>query len=276
MFKRPEESYNLSKQIISNVLEDEANPLSQIVKLIPENSIILDIGAGNGLLAQLLTAANKTVIIDGIEPNVHATNIAKEHYRKLYNGYMSSFMDELAEQSYDFIILADVIEHISDPIEFINEIKSIMSDKTKLVYSIPNVAYGSIRINFLFGVFKYTDSGILEKTHLRFYTEETINDLMKHSKLNIEQVFYLRRDIFSMEKSPFLSKIKLSSLCEIMSDKYSNVYQFLVITNKSNNIRTDYINVGKQQENCYTLFLKLKIHPLLLKIKKLLKKIMHG
>ena len=209
MYKRPEESYKVDEQTVKNILHDEASPLSQIVSQSPVNAKVLDIGAGNGLLGQLFKVSGKTVVIDGIEPNEYASKIAKEHYRKLFNGYLSSFIDELKHEAYDYIVLADVIEHVADPVEFIEEIKSIMNDNAKLIFSIPNVAYGSIRINLLFGKFVYTDSGILEKTHLRFYTEDTIHDLIKNSSLHIEKLSYLHRDIFSIEKSEFLNKIKI-------------------------------------------------------------------
>lgn len=275
MYKRPEESYKIDEQIVNNILSDESSPLRQIVNQVPLNAKVLDIGAGSGLLGKLFQVSEKNVVIDGIEPNEYASIIAKEHYRKLFNGYLSSFIDELRQETYDYIVLADVIEHIADPTEFIEEIKSIMNDNTKLIFSIPNVAYGSIRINLLFGKFQYTDSGILEKTHLRFYTEDTVHNLMNHSNLNIEKLSYLHRDIFSIEKSNFLNKIKLSSLYEIISDNNSNVYQFLLVTNKNNNIRTDYFAIGENKRNGCFRILNFKLTSFKIKIKQILRKLLN-
>jgi len=275
MYERLEESYSLAEGTVSNILKDEANPLNQIVIQIPSNVTVLDIGAGNGLLGQLFQASGKTIIIDGVEPSDYASQIAKKHYRKLFNGCLSSFVGELKNRSYDYIVLADVIEHIVDPVEFIGEIKSIMHDNTKLIFSIPNVAYGSIRINLLFGEFQYSDSGILEKTHLRFYTEPTVRDLMNCSGLNIEQLSYLHRDIFAIEKSSFLNKINLSSLLSIMSDDNAHTYQFLLVTNKSNKRRADCITVGRNKHSAYFRILNFKFSLLKIKVKKLIRKILN-
>lgn len=269
MFKRPESSYNLSEQAITNILNDIANPLKQIVDYIPENAKVFDIGAGNGLLSQLFTAANKFVIIDGLEPNEYASKLAVKHYRKFFTGYISSFASEIKKESYDYIIFADVIEHVIDPCEFIDEIKQLIQPKTKIIFSIPNVAYGSIRINLLFGKFNYVNSGILEKTHLRFFTYETICNLINTSDLYAEKIYFLHRNMLEIEKSQFLNKISFSSFCEISSDKLSHVYQFLIVANSSKTTQLEILEINQQRYNCNFSLIKYKIIQAIKKIIRL-------
>jgi tRNA1(Val) A37 N6-methylase TrmN6 len=76
VFKRPEDTYSISEDAITRILRDDASPLNHIARLIPDGSTVLDVGAGNGLLGQVFKELNKSVFIDGIEPNEYAAGIA--------------------------------------------------------------------------------------------------------------------------------------------------------------------------------------------------------
>lgn len=146
MFNRPPQTYETTPGLIENILKDEANPLNRICALIPAGSTIIDIGAGNGLMALLLKKGGKQVIIDGIEPSPHAASIASPHYRHFYTGYAQDFVQKITETDYDFIILADVIEHVMDPLTFLHILSSKISDRTRIVLSVPNVEIGRAHV----------------------------------------------------------------------------------------------------------------------------------
>jgi 2-polyprenyl-3-methyl-5-hydroxy-6-metoxy-1,4-benzoquinol methylase len=82
MFTREDNSYEYDDDLVKNILRDEASPMTRIFNIIPEGSKVLDVGAGNGILAKLFIHQEKNILIDGIEPNEHASNIAKTGYRK--------------------------------------------------------------------------------------------------------------------------------------------------------------------------------------------------
>ena len=72
--------------------------------------------------------------------------------------------------NYDFVVMADVIEHLARPDKVLAEFRRRIAPSTKVCVSTPNVAFVSVRIALLNGVFDDVDSGILERTHLRFFT----------------------------------------------------------------------------------------------------------
>jgi 2-polyprenyl-3-methyl-5-hydroxy-6-metoxy-1,4-benzoquinol methylase len=144
-------------------------------------------------------------------------------------------MDEILNEKYDFIVFADVIEHIDNPINVLkNFFEKIDYEKTKVIISTPNVAFGAVRLSLMQGSFNYVDSGILEKTHLRFYTLESLKLLMSNLNLNIEKLYYLNRNFNNTETN--LNDLKLNPLLIyfVSKDRMSHVYQFLLVLSKKN------------------------------------------
>jgi len=233
VFQRPEHTYDFDPKIIDLILNDEANPLNRIYNLIPDGAKVLDIGAGNGLLALIMLKSGKKVLIDGIEPDSYAVAIGKKYYRNLFCGSAQEFKQDIIQEDYNFIVLADVIEHMKDPLTFLSELCSELSKKTRVVLSIPNISFGAVRISLLNGHFDYVDSGLLEKSHIRFFTLKTILKLVTEIEMNIEKLFYLQRDIFNSEIPVVRSQTNFFCLRRILKDSLSSTYQFLLVLTKN-------------------------------------------
>jgi len=231
MFNRPDDTYKISKSTLDGVLNDSAGPLCNIVEDIPEGSTVLDIGAGNGLLAMLFKYKKKNVVMDGVEPSKAAAKIAKKSYRNFYVGYFQEFLKDLRNNSYDYIVLADVVEHTQDPVAFLEDISKVMSKGTKVILSTPNVAFGSVRLSLLAGKFVYVDSGLLEKTHIRFFTKETLEQTVRGAGLGVEKIVYLQRRFDRTEIPISLKKNILNSL-RLTKDELASTYQFYIILSK--------------------------------------------
>ena len=198
LFTRPDSTYEALPEAVDWVLRDAASPHHRIAKLIPDGSSVLDVGAGNGLLARVLHATQRDVAIDGIEPNPHAAALATPYYRRFYEGFAEDPLEPHSER-YDFIVLADVIEHIADPLAFLRRFVDEMPRETRIVIDTPNVAFGAVRLALLNGDFDYVDSGLLERTHLRFFTLATLRKLVDSLGLNVEKLYLLQRNMLTSE-----------------------------------------------------------------------------
>ncbi len=271
MFTRPESNYVVPSEIIEGVTKDESQPINRITEIISDHSKVMDIGAGNGLLAKVFKYKKKDVIIDGIEPNKFAYDLLKPFYRKTYNGLAQDFWDEIKGGNYDYIVLADVIEHIPDPLIFLDELIKVIDNRTKIVISTPNVAFGALRISLLNGEFNYVDSGLLEKTHMRFFTYQTLNKMFTTLKLGIEKEYFLQRNLYSTEIN--ITKFKYQPVELLIEDELAHVYQFLFILTKNNNVKTERKLFGQKLKtiekkdiiksklnNIIKIFLKWKKH----------------
>jgi len=244
MFERPHSTYEVNHVGDSGVRIDEANPLYQIVEIIHSNARVLDIGAGNGSLGRLLATLDRRIIIDGIEPNAVAAGIAAPYYRSMYVGYLSEYIDTIDVEVYDFIVLADVIEHIENPQVFLRQLTGRLGERAKLLVSIPNVAFGAVRLSLARGEFKYVDSGILERTHLRFFTYDTAISLFKSLDLGVSIAISLCRSFYRTEFTrsslgiPGLSVLKYAFIAD------ARAYQYLFCLVRDPNVITRRLVVG--------------------------------
>jgi 2-polyprenyl-3-methyl-5-hydroxy-6-metoxy-1,4-benzoquinol methylase len=232
VFRRPENSYQTDFNVLSvdQFTGDIASPIGNIWKLIPDNSKVLDIGAGNGMLGWILVnGGKKNIIIDGIEPSEVGAALARQFYRDFYCDYFEKVKEKLDLGSYDYVVMADVVEHLSDPLGFMQNLVSELSNLCKVVLTVPNVAHGSIRLALLNGDFKYVDSGLLERTHLRFFTLQTIEELVSNLQMEMKAIYYLKRPFkFSVFKLKMI-KTGIISTILLYFNNLANTYQFLIV-----------------------------------------------
>lgn len=229
-FERPTHTFDVDPNALRWILADPANPLNQLAGLIPKGSRVLDIGAGNGLLARLLSHLHGEITIDGVEADAAAADHARPWYRELYRGTVDGFLRESnATLPYDFVVLADVIEHLADPARVLSLLRQRMNTSARICISTPNVAFVSVRIALLNGAFDYVDSGILERTHLRFFTLRTLRQLFASVDLHPETSYLLRRNPLDMEIR--LSELPVSPLLlwRLLRDELATTYQFLFV-----------------------------------------------
>jgi 2-polyprenyl-3-methyl-5-hydroxy-6-metoxy-1,4-benzoquinol methylase len=211
---------------IEGIAMDEANPLLRIVLSLRPGAKVLDIGTGSGLLPLLASHIGIDAVFDGIEPNGHAAQIARCRYRDFHEGILAGARFINDGRSYDYIVLADVIEHAADPEAFIKEVLPLVGPGCRLLISVPNIAFAAVRIALLNGDFDYVDSGLLERTHLRFFTLKTLQMLIRRCGLYLNRLCLLQRDPRSTEID--LRRYSWRPLSRMARDDLAMTYQFLV------------------------------------------------
>lgn len=231
IFERPVASFEFHPQLNEWILSDFANPLNRIIQLIPDDAMVLDVGVGNGVLARLLKDSRRNVTIDGIEPDSAARNFSVDFYRKIFDCSLEEFLECEVERSsnYDVIVMADVIEHLPNPEPCLRGLKILLKNGGKIIISTPNVAFLSVRLALLAGNFTYVDSGILERTHLRFFTRSTLTQLFSAVGLFPTKEFHCLRDPFSTEIVLDGKYMSLALLAKLNRDNLAGVYQFLFV-----------------------------------------------
>ena len=238
MFNRPELSYTISDDVIKNIVKDVAQPLCQIAKLLPEGATVLDIGSGSGTLGRVVKTLGKNVYIDGIEPNEYASGLAGPYYRSVYTGFAQEYYSMIKENKYDYIVLADVLEHMPNPHDFLVALFKNLSNSTKLIISVPNIAFGALRLALMNGLFDYVDSGLLENTHLRFFTLKNARHLFKSSNLYVERILYLERSFYRVEfKRNDIRALPLRVLL-LACNSEARAYQYLFVLNQNKQLET--------------------------------------
>jgi len=191
---------------------------------IEEKSECLDVGCWTGNLGMKLIN-EKGCFVGGVDFNEEVLRVAKERgYREIYQVDLNKNPSDLkkVDKKYDYIICADVLEHTIKPEFILNLLKENLHDNGYIIISIPNVAFIQQRIFLLFGKFDYNpNGGIMDETHLKFFTKKYIFEIIRKNKFKIEKFygyslvknkfFFLRilakiwPELFAMQ---FLIKIK--------------------------------------------------------------------
>jgi 2-polyprenyl-3-methyl-5-hydroxy-6-metoxy-1,4-benzoquinol methylase len=248
LFERPAKSFDLDARAIGWILADVANPLNKIVQIIPSGASVLDIGAGNGILARLLASLDRGVAVDAIEPDPVAREAAAPFYRSIFTGKLEDYLEgsRADEIRYNFIVLADVLEHLANPELVLRQVKALLSLGGRIIISTPNVAFASVRLALLNGRFDYVDSGILERTHLRFFTLKTLQRLFSAVELYPSAQFHCLRDPFASEISLDGLSISPWLLAKLARDELSFVYQFLFVLGTEPSTTTVRMDLGSR------------------------------
>ncbi len=174
----------------------------KLLSLIQPGLTVLEIGCATGYFTRKLIEKECNVV--ALEKDSEAYKIAKKikGAKVLYCdvNHINKMIDE--EEKFDLILLADILEHLENPIETLISLKKYLKKGGKFLISIPNIANFSIRLSLLLGKFEYQDFGILDKTHLRLFTKTTFEELLQKAGLYI--VYF---DVVSgFEVSKFYSK----------------------------------------------------------------------
>lgn len=159
---------------------------------INSHTTCLDVGCWTGNLGSNLIK-KKHCIVDGLDYRDDVLMEAKKkRYRKTFCVNLNdpnANLAALAGNKYDTIIFSDVLEHTSDPERILNYFEEFLKEDGMIIISIPNALFFSRRLSFLIGDFNYTDGGIMDRTHLRFFTGKSIKKMCQAAGYEIEKFY---------------------------------------------------------------------------------------
>lgn len=142
---------------------------------------IMDIGCACGGTLMKAREMNPNVQLYGIELSSGAAAVA-EHFGQVFQADMLTINNSELLDKFDYIFMGDVLEHIVDTDGALTKVYSWLKKGGQLIVSVPNIANISIITNMLMGKWHYVDSGILDKTHMRFFTyKEMVENLTRHN-----------------------------------------------------------------------------------------------
>ena len=174
-----------------------------VLKHIGSGLKILDMGCGTGLLGHEMKKKGNYVY--GLDTSKKELSIAKKKLDCVKEMDISSDKIDLP-RDFDAIVISDVLEHLKEPASCLKTFKSYLKPNGKVIISVPNVACYNMRLSLLFGQFNYKKYGILDDTHLRFFTFKTAKKMVESAGYRIMKVDttpYLIRPLFHIYKSLF-------------------------------------------------------------------------
>jgi len=163
-------------------LEDR-NSLSVLLSRIQLNSTVLEFGPANGRMTKYMKERLNCKVY-AVEIDKDAAKDAEKYTEKIIVDNIENYnwQEEFKGLKFDYIIFADVLEHLYDPKKVLKSIKNFLKDNGSILVSIPNIAHNAILLGLLKNEFNYNPTGLLDDTHIRFFTKKTFDNLIRECK----------------------------------------------------------------------------------------------
>lgn len=174
-----------------------AHPRPEILDVVPLDVVkVLELGCASGEFGATLKLRQPLTRITGLEFNTHAAELAKTRLDEVITTDIDSYQFTWEPGTFDCVIAADVLEHLRDPWRVLGMVRQVLSDAGCLIVSIPNAANHNILWQLANGRFDYVDEGLLDRTHLRFFTRQTFSEALDAAGFTITSVTPIFDDIY--------------------------------------------------------------------------------
>ncbi|MFC1631957.1 class I SAM-dependent methyltransferase [Candidatus Omnitrophota bacterium] len=188
-----------------------------IFNLVPkESKTVLDIGCGEAELGAQLKARGCEYVA-GIELNRKVAEIARTKLDLVLEADVEKLKFPFKDGYFDCIVLGDILEHLIEPWGLLTKLAGYLSDQGCIVCSIPNIRHYSIIVNLILGRWQYQQRGLLDSTHLRFFTLGSIKEMVHQAGYDI---IHLQRKILARRSMRFLNRLLLNSLQDFITFHY--------------------------------------------------------
>ncbi len=209
---------------------DERSSLSVLCSFVPEGARVLDLGIGSGALGRQLRQELHCQL-DGVTINPDEQAVAQPWYERIelldldQPGWDLGF----ADQSYDVIVCADVLEHLKQPELVVSACRRLLRPDGALLVSIPNVAYAGLVAGLMHGNFDYGNEGLMDSTHLRFFTRSSFQRLITHQGWLVERVEPIDQPLHETEFTRAFDTLPPAVARYVLAQPDAHAYQLVFV-----------------------------------------------
>jgi len=146
---------------------------------------LLDVGSAQGVLAQKF--GERGFEVTCVEGSAELAALGRDKCREMIVADLDKPLPQLNGQ-FDVIVYGDILEHLRNPMEVFKGFNRSLRPNGRVIVSVPNFVHLWVRLSLLFGRFEYMDRGILDRTHLRFFTLRSFRDFLHEAGLECEEI----------------------------------------------------------------------------------------
>lgn len=209
-------------------LSNRNNSHTLMADLVGGSKRVLDVGCATGYLARVLREQGCTVT--GLEHDREAAEEARPHLDRLIVGDLETLdlLEAVGDERFDVIVFGDVLEHLRDPLAVLRSARGLLAERGSVVASIPNVAHGSVRLALLAGRFDYQPLGLLDSTHVRFYTRASVEELFRGAGMAPVDVRRTTAGFFDTPLPVAETEFPGELVDAVRADPEASTYQFVL------------------------------------------------
>lgn len=214
---------------LRSIARGERSSLSVLAGLVSAGSRVLDLGTGSGALGNHLRE-HAACTVDGVTYNEREAELARPHYRRVVVADLENpaWPFEFPGESYDFIVCADVLEHLRDPQKVLACARQLLAPGGRLLVSIPNAGYCGLIAELLQGEFSYREEGLLDRTHLRFFTRRSLVRFLADEGWAVDTVESIDRPLNQSEFKVAFERLPPAVARYLLAVPDASAYQFVV------------------------------------------------
>jgi 2-polyprenyl-3-methyl-5-hydroxy-6-metoxy-1,4-benzoquinol methylase len=213
-------------------LDDWNGTYLRQLSFIDAGSRVLEIGCSTGFFSRVLIDRGCDVV--GVELDADAAAEAQDKGLTVVNadisrpGCAADLLARCGGERFDVVLFGDVLEHLPVPQTALIEARSLLRPSGRVVVSVPNVSHGSIRLDLLRGRFTYTETGLLDRTHLRFFTETSIIALLEQCGYDVTGVSKVVAPVLGVEGRVNGGDFPADLVTWVEGEPDAQTYQFVV------------------------------------------------
>lgn len=203
--------------------------LAKIARMIRARATVLELGPATGYFTRYLTESLKCVV-DCVEKSAAMAKESARFCRRMWVADLDriELASRLAPGSYDYVVAADVLEHLRDPWRVLRSCRELLKPGGRLLLSVPNVGHAAIVAELLQGRFEYREEGLLDETHLRFFTRHSILGMLRETGFKVDRLETLQLMPEHTEIKRPLDGLPPKLLDHLLLHPDALVYQFIV------------------------------------------------
>jgi 2-polyprenyl-3-methyl-5-hydroxy-6-metoxy-1,4-benzoquinol methylase len=218
---------NLTQYEVAIDLGNPNTSHTLVADLVGTGKRVLDVGCWTGDLGRALATRGCTV--SGLEIDVAAA----EKARAVLDEVVVADLDvtpassHFAEGTFDVVVFADVLEHLKDPTAVLADAGRLLAPGGRVVLSVPNITHGSVRLALLQGRWSYTETGLLDVTHIRFFAREGLRELFREAGMVCDDLRGSLADPLVVEVDVDADRLPAGVVEWVRHEPDALVYQFV-------------------------------------------------
>lgn len=208
-------------------LDNPNNAHSIALEMIGHATRVLEFGCGPGHVTRALK--ERGCQVTGLEGDPVAAELAAEHAEHVLvtDFDTDDYAAKLVDEEYDVALFGDVLEHVREPLELLRSVRPLLRHGGYVVISVPNVAHIDVRLALLRGKFEYKPWGLLDETHLRFFTLDSVQQLVREAGFRMVELRRVVVPAFNSEIEVDRADMNPAVVAEVLADPESETYQFV-------------------------------------------------